>query len=73
MMAMRAAVRTERHFAGYDTDENYVLQSERRLEAERQRLARSQPHRVVLPGRPDAGEQSGDAHTRALREGRAVP
>jgi site-specific DNA-methyltransferase (adenine-specific) len=67
-----AAVRTERHFAGYDTDEDYVLQSKRRVEAERQRLAGSHPHRVVLPGRPDVDAQSGDAHARALREGLAA-
>jgi hypothetical protein len=72
-----AAVRTERHFAGYDTDEDYVLQSKRRVEAERRRLAASPPHRVVLPGRPDVGAQSEDAQTedaraRALREGLAA-
>jgi modification methylase len=68
-----AAVRTERHFAGYDTDEDYVLQSKRRVEAERQRLARSQPHRVVVPGRPDDGDASSqDAHAQALREGLAA-
>lgn len=67
-----AAVRTERHFAGYDTDEEYVLQSKRRVEAERERVARSQPHRVVLPGRTDVGAQSEDAHAVALREGLAA-
>src|SRR5207245_6092162 len=43
-----AAVRTERHFAGYDTDKGYVLQSKRRLEDERRRLEGSEPRRVVL-------------------------
>ena len=67
-----AAIRTERHYAGYDTDEDYVLQSKRRLEAERQRLEGSQPQRVVLPGRPDGAGQTDDARTRALREGLAA-
>jgi hypothetical protein len=65
-------VRTERHFAGYDTDEDYVLQSKRRVEAERERLAGSHPRRVVLPGRPDIDAQRGDARTQALREGLAA-
>jgi site-specific DNA-methyltransferase (adenine-specific) len=67
-----AAVRTERHFAGYDTDEDYVLRSKRRLDDERQRLARAQPLRVVLPGRPDDSAHGDDTRAGALREGRAA-
>jgi site-specific DNA-methyltransferase (adenine-specific) len=67
-----AAMRTERHFAGYDTDEEYVLHAKRRLEAERQRLACSRPLRVVLPGAPDDGAHGEHTQASALREGRAA-
>jgi site-specific DNA-methyltransferase (adenine-specific) len=67
-----AALRTERHFAGYETDEDYVLQSKRRVEAERQRQTGAPPLRVVLPGRPDDGAHGDDARASALREGRAA-
>ncbi|HMC04146.1 MAG TPA: site-specific DNA-methyltransferase, partial [Actinomycetota bacterium] len=67
-----AAVRTERHFAGYDTDEGYVLQSKRRLEDERRRLEGSEPRRVVLPCRPEVAPDGADDLARALREGRAA-
>jgi site-specific DNA-methyltransferase (adenine-specific) len=54
-----AALRTERHFAGYDTDEEYVVRSKRRLDAERRRLAGSGSPADVVD----------DAHGRALRDG----
>ncbi|TMM15089.1 MAG: site-specific DNA-methyltransferase [Actinobacteria bacterium] len=66
-----AALRTERHFAGYDTDESYVAQSTRRLEAERQRLDEAEPPRVVVPGRA-VGPDGVDDLARALREGLAA-
>jgi site-specific DNA-methyltransferase (adenine-specific) len=57
-----AALRTERHFAGYDTDEDYVFLSQRRLEAERRRLA---DMRSPADGIDDVAK-------RAVREGRAA-
>jgi site-specific DNA-methyltransferase (adenine-specific) len=65
-----AALRTGRHYAGYDTDEDYVLQSKHRLEAERERDP--EPPGVVLPGRPDAVYEGGDTRARAIRDGRAA-
>jgi site-specific DNA-methyltransferase (adenine-specific) len=67
-----AALRTERHFAGYDTDEGYVLQSKRRLEDEELRLERSERSRVVVPGRADVVSDGVDDRARAIREGRAA-
>jgi site-specific DNA-methyltransferase (adenine-specific) len=72
-----AAVRTERHFVGYDTEEDYVLQSKRRVEAERDRLEHSndeesEPLRVILPGRPGSAPEEEEFQARAVREGRAA-
>jgi DNA modification methylase len=67
-----AALRTERHFAGYDTDEGYVLQSKRRLEDEELRLERTERHRVVVTGRADVSSDGVDDHSQALRAGRAA-
>ncbi|MGH2730195.1 MAG: DNA-methyltransferase, partial [Actinomycetota bacterium] len=46
-----AALRSERHFVGYDTDEDYVVAATRRVEEERATLAaaRTIGPRVVLP------------------------
>jgi DNA modification methylase len=71
-----AAVRTERHFVGYDTDAGYVQAAKGRVEAERSRLARDAgrpghlgrpllPAVPVAPVDPDEGFQS-----RGVREGR---
>ncbi|HWC38699.1 MAG TPA: site-specific DNA-methyltransferase [Acidimicrobiales bacterium] len=57
-----AALRTKRHYAGYDTDEDYVVLSERRLEAERRRLAGVHSPTGVVD----------DVAERAVREGRAA-
>jgi site-specific DNA-methyltransferase (adenine-specific) len=72
-----AALRTQRHFVGYDTDPGYVLRSKERLEAEHLRLARQSgpgldPHRVVLPGCPDDSSEEDDVQVQAMREGRAA-
>ena len=54
-----AAVRTGRHYIGFDTDEGYVAVAERRIAEERAALeARSSGTRagrfgVELPGRPN--------------------
>ena len=58
-----AAVRTERHFVGFDTDADYVALAERRVAEERaawQRPRRAHPRRVtVAPARP--ADRTGEA------------
>lgn len=72
-----AAVRTERHFAGYDTDPTYVELARRRVSKEFDRLdalrlADVQPLRVVLPSGPVPADLDEDFQARAVREGRAA-
>jgi len=66
-----AALRSERNFVGYDTDENYVLAARTRVEEERERRDRVTANRprVVLPAQPAAADPSEDAQARAVREG----
>ncbi len=68
-----AAVRGERHFVGFDTDPEYVVTAEERVEAERSRLAasleRRMPRRVVLPAVPTSADQNEPFQARAVREG----
>jgi DNA modification methylase len=70
-----AAVRSGRHYVGYDLDGSYVQLAEQRVAGERQRLAdghRVGPIRVSLPAiRPAAGDDD-DFQARAVREGRAA-
>jgi site-specific DNA-methyltransferase (adenine-specific) len=72
-----AAVRTERHYVGYDTDPAYVQSATERVEKERERLARKgtravEPLRVAIaPGKPAAIDDE-DFQARAVREGRAA-
>jgi site-specific DNA-methyltransferase (adenine-specific) len=67
-----AAVRTGRHFVGYDTDPGYVEAARARVARERAAPAPSPPWTVRLgPGRqPASGEEGFPA--RALREGSAA-
>ncbi|HUQ40520.1 MAG TPA: site-specific DNA-methyltransferase [Acidimicrobiales bacterium] len=71
-----AAVRTERHFVGYDTDAAYVEAAQRRVEKERARLAQASTAapmaRVVLPSAPAPADAQEDFQARAVREGRAA-
>ena len=72
-----AAVRTERHYVGYDTDPEYVKQAKLRVEREQLRLRRLQdsarePLRVVLPSTPAIASDDEDFQTRAVREGLAA-
>jgi site-specific DNA-methyltransferase (adenine-specific) len=72
-----AAVRTERHYAGYDTDPEYVAKAKTRIDREKTRLARlresdPEPHRVVLPSTPAAASDGEDFQARAVREGLAA-
>jgi len=69
-----AAVRTERHYIGFDTDKDYVRAAKRRIADERVRLAsepeeRSRHFRVALPA-VDPADPSEDFQARAVREGR---
>ena len=70
-----AAIRTGRHYIGFDTDEGYVDAACRRIDDERDRLAAgdtkgSTEFRVSLPAVPRRDEANDDEQTRAVREGR---
>lgn len=72
-----AAVRTERHFVGYDTESEYVANAKKRVEGERERLRRlhdseNEPLRVVLSSGPLPASADEDFQARAVREGRAA-
>jgi len=69
-----AALRTRRHYIGFDTDTDYVSTAEHRIGAERQRLdtqspSSTVPFRVELPAVAPA-DPSEDFQARAVREGR---
>lgn len=70
-----AAVRSGRHYVGYDLDESYIRLAEARVSEERQRLAeetRGSPVRVRLPAVPAPAGENEDLLARAVREGRAA-
>jgi site-specific DNA-methyltransferase (adenine-specific) len=75
-----AALRTDRHFVGYDTDEAYVAKAESRIAAERDRLAAlggSVPKPRVSSAGTSADDADGDVdpanfQARAVRDGRAA-
>lgn len=72
-----AALRTERHYAGYDTDADYVASATKRVEVERERLvhlreSENEPPRVVLSSGPSPASEEEDFQARAVREGRAA-
>lgn len=67
-----AAVRTERHYAGYDTSREYVAKARIRIESEKGRLAAlptQPPRRVVLPAVHSRATDDRDLQSRAVREG----
>jgi DNA modification methylase len=71
-----AALRTGRHYIGFDTDKDYVATAERRIAEERERLAEAARtegartgFRVELPAVKPAPD-SEDFQARAVREGR---
>ena len=67
-----AAVRTERHYVGFDTDEAYIATAEARIDEEWKRLARdAAPPRVIIPAIP-SDEDTDDLgfQARAVREGK---
>jgi hypothetical protein len=69
-----AALRSGRHFAGYDLDETYIELAEGRVEEERQRLSSEMvaPLKVSLPADADPVEANEDFQSRAVREGWAA-
>jgi site-specific DNA-methyltransferase (adenine-specific) len=71
-----AAVRTGRHYAGYDMDAAYVDRARARVQREVERLAEppddDAPLTLVLPAVPAAGAGDGDFQARAVLEGRAA-
>jgi DNA modification methylase len=71
-----AAVRTGRHYAGYDMDAAYVERARERVGQEIERLAQppadDAPLSLVLPAVPAGEAGDGDFQARAVREGRAA-
>ena len=72
-----AAVANERHYAGYDTDPDYVAAAQARIDREGERLAAARsvdeaPRRAVLSSPPAPADEDEDFHVRAVREGRAA-
>jgi len=72
-----AAVRTGRHYVGYDTDDAYVEHTKARIDAERERLCRLErepiaPPRFEIPAVPGPAPVDEDPQARAVREGRAA-
>jgi site-specific DNA-methyltransferase (adenine-specific) len=69
-----AAVRSGRHFAGYDLDASYIELAEGRVEQERQRLSTefAAPLEVSLPAVPDPAGANEDFQSRAVHEGWAA-
>ncbi|MDP9067436.1 MAG: site-specific DNA-methyltransferase [Actinomycetota bacterium] len=67
-----AAVRSERHFVGYDTDADYVVAARKRVEAEREALEsakRPPARRVSIPAVPKQASENEQYQSRAVREG----
>ncbi len=72
-----AALRTERHYAGFDTDEGYVASAKERVQKEKDRLAarrkrKAEPLRVTISPSPVLAPEGEDFQARAVREGRAA-
>ena len=72
-----AAIRTRRHYVGFDTDKSYIDQANRRIAEEKTRIESLDeqlptPYRVRLPARPDLRDAGSDEdfQSRAVREGR---
>jgi len=64
-----AAIRTGRHYVGFDTDASYVATARRRITQERARSKRPEIATWV-PARPVPAEEPEDPFARGLREGR---
>ena len=65
-----AAVRSERHYVGYDTEPEYVVAARARVEAEREALeSAKRPRRVSIPAVPKQANEDEPYQSRAVREG----
>ena len=64
-----AAIRTGRHYVGFDTDASYVATARRRITQERARSKRPEVATRV-PARPVPAEEPEDPFARGLRDGR---
>jgi DNA methylase len=72
-----AAVRTERHYVGYDTDAPYVKAAKKRIDEERSRAGaqakeETTPLRVSIGPGPAPATEDEDYQARAVREGLAA-
>lgn len=71
-----AALRTGRHFVGYDTDDEYVQKARERIDAERVRIMKNDDPDAVpsfrLPAVPGPAPENEDFQARAVREGKAA-
>ena len=70
-----AALQTDRHFAGYEIDENYRQKALNRIANERERLDSSvgkANRQVRIPGVPEPADDDENFQSRAVREGRAA-
>lgn len=67
-----AAVRSDRHYAGYDTDVTYVEAARRRVEDERERLREGDRRKVHISARPTPADPDEGFQQRAVREGLAA-
>jgi site-specific DNA-methyltransferase (adenine-specific) len=70
-----AAVRTGRHYVGFDTDAGYVTVANDRIAAERASRGRHNGFRrwdVSIPARSNGTHSDGDPQIRALNEGRSA-
>jgi site-specific DNA-methyltransferase (adenine-specific) len=69
-----AAVRTERHYIGFDTDDEYVALANRRIEAERTAIAGSageaRARVTVSPGRSQPPDSAASVEEQAMLLGR---
>jgi len=72
-----AALRTRRHYLGYDLEPSYVELARARVRREKETLQRlresdNEPRRVVLSSGPPPANKEEDFQARAVREGRAA-
>jgi site-specific DNA-methyltransferase (adenine-specific) len=71
-----AALRTDRHFVGYDTDAEYAQKARERIDAERDRIKKNEDPDAVpsfrLPAVPGPAPENEDFQARAVREGKAA-
>lgn len=65
-----AAIRAERRYVGYDTDDDYVKTSRRRIQEEIAQREPTTKKRVVLPAVPRPADKGEQYQLRAVREGR---